>query len=188
MTRRLGLALGVSIVALLLLSAGAVAAAQSTSLQLTVAPAAKLEQGYLLTVRMRTADGRPVNEASVTFYELVDIFGARDMRIGDLTTDGQGQGTLPYLPAQLGSHQIVARFAGRDQAASAEARTTFEAQVAAAAYRAEAVPLSAFSNVVTAAVGLIVLSVWALIAFALISTARGVRRGARDLGPKGDLA
>jgi len=188
MTRRLGLAFVLSISATLLLATAAFAGPQSTSLELTATPAAKLEQGYLLTVRMRTADGRPVNEATVTFYELVDLFGARDMRIGDLTTDGQGQGTLQYLPAQLGSHQIVARFAGRDLAAPAEARTTFEAQVAAPTYRAETVPLSAFSNAVTVAVGLIVLSVWALIAFALVSTARGVRRGARDLGPKGDLA
>jgi len=41
---------------------------------------------------------------------------------------------------------------------------------------------------VTVAVGVIVLAVWAVIAFALVSTARGVRRGARDLGTKGDLA
>jgi hypothetical protein len=72
--------------------------------------------------------------------------------------------------------------------AAAEAETTFEASVAAPSYQPETVALSGFTQVVTVAVGIVVLTVWALIAFALISTARGVRRGARDLGPKGDLA
>jgi hypothetical protein len=187
MTRRIGLSLALSIIAMLLLATVALAAPQPTSVQLTAAAATKTEQGYVLAVRLRTADGKSVNEAGVRFYEVVDLLGAREMHIGDATTDGQGGGTLPYLPAQLGSHQIIARFAGRDQAAPAEGRTTFEATVAAPPYQAETIPLSGFSNVVTVGVGAIVLSVWALIAFALISTARGVRRGARDLG-KGDHA
>lgn len=188
MTRRIGLSLASSIVATLLLATAAVAAPQASVIQLTVAPAPKVDQGYALNVRVRTVDGKPVNEATIKYYEAVDLIGSREMFIGSVTTDGQGQGALLYLPAQLGSHQLIARFAGRDQVAPAEARTTFEALIAAPAYAPETVPLSGFNRVVTAAVGVVVLSVWALIAFAFISTARGVRRGARDLGTKGDLA
>ncbi len=181
MTRRIVAALALAVIGTLLLAGVALAAPQRASIELTVRVAAKVEQGYVLAVRVRSADGKPVNEAGIRFYETVDLFGAREMFIGTATTDGQGDGALPYLPAQPGSHPIIARFAGRDQVAAAEGRTTFEATVAAAAYRMEAVPLAAFSNVVTAVVGAIVLTVWALIAFAFISTARGVRRGARDL-------
>lgn len=188
MTRRIGLAFVLSLLAILLPATVALAAPQRTTVELAAAAAAKAEQGYLLTVRVRTADGRPVNEAELRFYEAVELFGARDMYIGSATTDGQGQGGLLYLPARLGSHQVIARFAGRDQAGPAEGRTTFEAVVAAASYETAVAPLSGFSKVVTAVVGAIVLSVWVLIAFALVSTARGVRRGARDLVSKGDHA
>jgi len=186
-TRRPGRTIAVAVIATMMLAGVASAAPQRATVELSVSPASKVEQGYALTVRVRSADGRPVNEANIRFYEVVELIGSRDMYIGDATTDGQGGGSLIYLPAKTGSHEIVARFAGRDQVAPAEGRTTFQATVAAPAYRPETVALSGFSNVVTIAVGTIVLSVWALIAFALISTARGVRRGARDLA-KGDHA
>jgi hypothetical protein len=188
MTRRIGLSLALSVIATLFLATIAAAAPQKAVIQLNIAAAARVDDGYVLSVRVRTEDGKPVNEAAVRYYEAVDLIGAREMYLGTTTTDGQGQGSFVYLPAQLGSHQIIARFAGRDQVSSAEAKTAFQALIAAPAYEVEAAPLSSFTQVVAIAVGVIVLSVWALIAFALISTARGVRRGARDLGPKGDLA
>ena len=188
MTRRIALTLASSLVATLLLATVSLAAPQKAAIQLTVAAAAKADEGYVLAVRVRTDDAKPVNEATIRYYEIVDLIGSREMLIGTVTTDGQGQGALVYLPAQLGSHQIVARFAGRDQIAPAEARMWFEAVVAAPAYEPGVVPLSGFTRVVAIVVDAIVLFVWALIAFAFTSTARGVRRGARDLGPKGDLA
>lgn len=185
--RRIGLAFVLAALATVFLGSAALAAPQRASIDVSVRPAAKAAQGYVVAVRVRTADGRPVNEAAVRLYEPVDLFGARQMFVGSLTTDGQGEGTLAYLPAQLGSHQVIAKFAGRDQVSSAEGRATFDATVAAPPYQTQAVPLAGFSRVVTAVVGAIVLGVWALIAFAFISTARGVRLGARDLG-KGEHA
>ena len=188
MIRRIGVALALSIIGTLLFAAVALGAVQRASIELSTRAAAKAEQGYVLTARARTADGKQINEAPIRFYETVDLFGAREMFLGSAVTDGQGVGVLVYLPAQLGSHEIIARYAGRDDVAPAEGRAAFEGTVAAAAYVAEVVPLADFSKVVTAVVGGIVLAVWALIAFAFISTARGVRSGARDLEPKGDHA
>lgn len=185
MTRRIVALLMLSLPASMLFATVAMAAPQRAFLELKASAAAKVEQGYVLAVRVRSADGRPVNEASVRFYEAVELFGEREMYIGSAMTDGQGEGALAYLPAEIGPHAVIARFAGRDQIAPAEGRTTFDARVAAPAYRIEAVPLSGFSRIVTIAVGAIVLSVWALIAFALISTARGIRKGARDLDTEG---
>ena len=185
MTRRIGVALALSIIGSLVFTAVALGAAQRASIELSTRAAAKAEEGYVLTARARTADGKQINQASIRFYEAVDLFGAREMFLGSAVTDGQGVGALAYLPARLGSHAIVARYAGRDDIAPAEGRATFEGTVAADGYMAEVVPLADFSKVVTAVVGGIVLFVWALIAFALVSTARGVRQGARDL-VKGD--
>ena len=187
MTRRIGVALALAVLGTLLLSGVALAAPQRATIEITARAAAKVDRGYVLAVRVRSADGKPVNEAAIRFYEAVDLFGVREMLIGTAMTDGQGDGALVYLPAQVGSHPIIARFAGRDQVAPAEGRITLEATVAAAAYQAQPVPLADFSRVVTGAVGAIVLVVWAFIVFAFISTARGVRSGARDL-EKGDHA
>lgn len=149
----------------------------------------KPEQGYVLAVHLSMPDGKPLNEATVRYYEVVDLFGQREMVIGESTTDGQGQSSLLYLPAQLGPHEVIARSVRRGSVTSGEARTTFEATVAAPLYRSEPAPLSALSSRLPYGAGALVLFVWALLAFALISTARGVLSGARDHAPKkGDIA
>lgn len=149
---------------------------------------AKLDQGYILDVRLHTSDNKPVNETAVRFYQVVDFFGQREEYLGTTVTDGQGGAAFAFLPATLGHTEIVARSAAKDHFAAAEGRTVFEATVAAPAYRPETVVLSGFTKVVTGGVGAVVLVVWLLIGFALITTARGVRRGARDLEAKGDHA
>lgn len=157
--------------------------------EITVAGAEKLESGYLLNVRLRGSDGRPINSATVRFYENVELFGAREMLIGSALTDGQGSAFIAYLPARLGPQDIIVRFSGRDHIAAAVSRHTFDATVAAAPYRQAVPPLAAFSANVPYGVGVVVLSVWLLIAFALFGTVRGVLQGARDQAiRKGDTA
>lgn len=148
--------------------------------EMTTSNAAKAEQGYVLTVKMRTSDGRPLNEATIRIYEMVDLFGKRDMLIATLKTDGQGAGSAIYLPATPGRHEIIVRFDGRGHVPAFETRHVLEATVAAPAYRSATPPLAEFSSRVPYGVGVVVLSVWALIAFALFGTALGIRRGARD--------
>lgn len=156
--------------------------------EVRVTPAEKLEQGYALSVRLRTTEGRPVNEATVRFYEIVELFGTRDMLVATATTDGQGNASTTYLPARTGPHKIVVRFPGREHVAPAETRLSFEATVAAPPYQQEPVPLTSFMATVPYGVGAIVLSVWTLIAFALFGTVIGVLRGTRDYTQKGDIA
>jgi hypothetical protein len=193
----------VAVAAALLLGLGNVALAHHVPalLEVRVTPNAKPQLGYVVTAHVHTADNRPVNETTVRFYEVVDFFGEREELLGSAITDGQGNASLPYQPAVTGSHQVIAHSLEsssfrieNDQVlydqhfGDAEGRTTFVATVIAAAYQPVTVPLADFSKVVTAVVGGVVLAVWALIAFAFFSTARGVRRGARDLGSKGDHA
>ncbi len=148
--------------------------------EVTISPAEKAEQGYVLTVKARTSDGRPLNDATVSFHETVELFGKREMLIATARTDGQGVGSAIYLPARTGTHEIILRSAGREHVAPLEARHSFEATVAAPPYRVRAPPLASFSAAVPYGVGVVVLAVWALIAFAFFGTALGIRRGARD--------
>lgn len=187
-TRRSALALGLFVA--LTAATGNVAAADHLRVvsEVTVTPSDKPAQGYVLAVRLRTSDGRPLNEATLSFYETVELFGRREMLVATARTDGQGIGSTTYLPARTGRHEIVMRFAGRDHVAPAEHRSSFEATVAARPYEPYAPPLGSFTAALPYGVGMLVLSVWALIAFALFGTARGVLRGARDHAAKGDTA
>jgi hypothetical protein len=159
-------------------SAAAAPAANAARVSLDVRVSDKPAQGYVLKVRLTTPDGRPYNEATVRFYETVQLFGTREMLIATARTDGQGNGSTSYLPARTGGHEIIARVEGRGSVGPAESRQTFEATVAAPGYRAPAPPLAAFSRGVPYGVAVVLLAVWALIAFAFFGTALGIRRGA----------
>ena len=179
-----------SLAALLLLANVAIAADPVRAICFVdVKPSAKLEQGYTINVRLLVTQTQPVAGAMVHLYEVVDLFGSKEMLIGMVTTDGQGQGSLNYLPAQRGAHEIVARFPGMPGYATTEGRTTFQAEIAAPPYVVEPAPLADFTSKVPYAVGALVLAVWALIAYVLIGTARGITSGARiKNNRKGNLA
>jgi len=161
-------------------SAPAALPPSNTSVNVAVQPAARTQQGYAIAATVRASDGKPMSEVTVRFYETVELFGSREMFIASALTDGRGDASIIYLPARTGEHELVVRFAGKNQQRPALGRTTFEASVAAPPYRQEPMPLSAFAAGVPYAVGLIVLAVWGLIAFALFGTARGVIGGARS--------
>ncbi len=166
-----------------------VAGPNAARLAVTATPAAKQTQGYVLAAHIAGPDGRALNETKVSYYETVDLLGTREMYIGEASTDSQGDATLYYLPARLGTHEIVARTGGKGQVTRNETRMTLDARVAAATYRSEPAPLSKFTDLIPYAVGALVLSVWALIAFAFLGTARGVFAGGRDrIQKKGDIA
>lgn len=185
---RLRLLLAATIASTFLLGNAALADHQRAICIVEARASTRLEQGYVLEARLVTADGRPVNEATVRFYEMVDFFGRREMLLGSAVTDGQGRVSFSYLPARIGSHEIVVKFSGRDHFGATTGRTTLLAEVAAEPYVVEPAPLAAFTGKVPFAAGSIVLGVWTLIAFALISTARGVIGGARTTIRKGDTA
>ena len=180
--KRIGLAIVAAGLATALSGGVALADHQRAVCEVSAVANTKVDLGYVLSVRLATTEGKPVNDAPVRFYESVELLGPREMLIASVVTDGQGRVSVAYLPARTGSHEIVVRFAGRDHLGAVEGRTTFEATVAAPPYREEPMPLAAFSARVPYAVGAIVLAVWSLIAFALFGTARGIFTGAHTDG------
>ena len=157
-------------------------------LKVAAVPLEKAERGYALSTTVVDPSGKPVDEVTVKFYELVELFGTREMFINAATTDGSGIAVISYLPANVGSHQIVARFSGKNKISAGEARMTFEAAVAAPRPAAERSQFFTFTDRVPYAAGLIVLVVWGLIGFALIATARGVMAGAHGSRGKEEIA
>jgi hypothetical protein len=155
--------------------------ADGARVAVTTRSATKVEQGYVIETRILSPDGKPVNEAVVRFYELVDFFGPREELIGSARTDGQGNAAITYLPASPGQSEIVVRFAGQGSLLPSVGTATFEATVAAPPYRSDQPGLLSFTRLVPYAAGAILLAVWGLIAFALFATARGiaVRAGPR---------
>lgn len=153
--------------------------ATAARLGVVAQPLEKAERGYALTTTVVAPDGKAVEDANVKFYDLVDLFGTREMFIGAATTDGRGVATIAYLPAQPGSHQLVVRFGGQGKATAGEGRMTLNATVSAPQQVTERNGFLTFSDRVPYAAGVIVLAVWGLIAFAFIATARGVIAGAR---------
>lgn len=155
---------------------------------LAVTTGAKPELGYILSASVTSPAGKAVSEATVRFYDVVDLFGQREELIGSGTTDGQGNVAISYLPAIIGTHQIVARFAGQGSLIASLGTTTFEAKVTAKPYTVDQPPLAGFSRAVPYVVGMLVLAVWGLIAFSLFGTARGVVATANSTRRKGETA
>ena len=162
--------------------------ASAARISAQTAPAEKTEQGYTLTATVRAPSGDPLADANVKFYELVDLFGTREMYIGTAVTDGRGAASITYLPAQTGTHKLVVRTAQNGKITPGEARLAFEASVAAPEHVVQRPALVQFADKVPYAAALIVLTVWALIGFALFATARGVIGGARGSSRKGEPA
>ena len=148
--------------------------ANGSAVVVTTQPAAKVETGYTISVKVTSPAGKPVSDATIRFYDVVELFGQREELIGTGLTDGQGVSVITYLPATKGAHQIVARFAGQGTLVPSLGVTTFDATVSAPQYKVDRPPLAIFSGYVPYAAGLVVLGVWILIALSLFGTARGV--------------
>lgn len=162
--------------------------ATAARLRVTAQPLPETQRGYGLAVTVVAPDGKALVDAPVRFFELVELFGSREMLLGTGITDGRGNASYAYLPARAGAHQIVVRSQSQGRVTAGEGRLTFEASVAEGPLPAEHSSFAAFSDRVPYAAGVIVLVVWGLIGFALLSTARGVIGDARTTSHKGETA
>lgn len=159
-------------------SSGPAAAAAKATTSVSITPDTRADRGYLVDARLVTKEGKPIANALVRFYDVVELLGPREMLIGAETTDGLGTVSMFYKPAQGGTHQIIARPANAELAAT-DGRTTFDATVVAPpAYARERLPLDRFSVNLPAAGQTILLVVWGTFAFVLIGSLIRIPRGA----------
>lgn len=141
------------------------------------------QESVVLSARV-LLDGRPLAGAKVTFYILTDVFGQRLMKVGEATADVSGTAAIIYQPTWDGDHTVVVRFAGTSELAPTQTSYHFQAAGSVSPYEPAKFGLEPVRRWLPAAVGLVVLAVWASLGYALASTALGIRAAAAGAAPQ----
>lgn len=137
-------------------------------------------QGHLtLAASLATAEGKPLSNRSIEFFQGVSLFGAREAYLGAAITDATGTAVIAFQPAQAGRHEITARFLGDDGYARAESSGAIEVREVAPPFRSRPLPFAGFAEWLPYALGALILAIWVVLASVFLRTAQGVRAAAR---------
>jgi len=161
------------------------AAATGTKLNLQSGPRVdengNIVKGQLiLTATLTTADGKPVSDQSIRFFEQVTFMGGpREALLGTATTDSTGVAAIQYQPAQKGTDQIVARFASSGDYQAAEAHLSLDVNEVVAPFTTQPVPFAAVGTGLSVAFALLVVGACAVLLGVFLRTVIGIRAAAR---------
>jgi hypothetical protein len=147
------------------LAGGAPTAAQSAAPTLKVNGATRTStRGVLaLSATLSRADGTPLPDQEVSFYQQVDLFGPRDALLGSAATDSGGVAVLLYQAATRGRQTIKATFGGSSGVGKAEASTAIDVRDVVDPYEPDAEPLASLRQWLPVALTSVVVAVWALV-------------------------
>ena len=169
------------------LAAGLASAAEvpkaGTVLKINEATTTKVKGQLVLSATLTTADGKPLSNRRVDFYQRVEMLGARDALLGSATTDSTGTASLAYQPAQAGKQTIKVLFAGAEGYAAAEASSQVEVTQVGTLYPEEPMPFGLIGAWLPYALGAAVLAVWIVLLSVLLNTALGIRGAASAAEP-----
>lgn len=141
---------------------------------------------YLVVATLTTADGKPLSNQSITFFEQQEFLGTmRQVGLGMATTDATGTAAVAYQPAQAGAHALAARFVGDAQVAAADANTTLTAARVVSPFPAQPAPLASVRHWLEIGVVLLVVAFWAFLAGMFLWTVGGIRSAARSAAAGG---
>ena len=164
---------------------GQSAKATGSALALQVSPRTddngKVVKGQLiLTATLTSADGKPITNQPITFYESVTFLGQpREALLGTATTDSTGVAGILYQPAQKGSNLILVRFAGSTAYQASQAQTNLDVDEVVSPFAVETVPLAAVGTGLTVAFAVLVVGAWAILLGVFLRTITGIRATAR---------
>lgn len=182
--RLLGLALAVGALLVLTTEAGASGAAAAPGpavLKISTAPSLdskghKIKGQLLIIATLTAADGNPLGNETVNFFEGMNFAGAnREAALGTAVTDSTGVAAIAYQPAQVGKHTLIARFAGGANAAKADVTSTFQVSEVVPPFPPAAVPLKFVRRWLSVAVVTAVVAVWLFLFGVLLRTVLGIR-------------
>jgi hypothetical protein len=172
-------------------SATQTAAAAPTELKLSGAP--RLDQRgnprkdqYLLTARLSTADGKPLNNRLLEFSQRVELIGARDSVIGTANTDSTGTANLVFLPAQGGSQSFAVWFKGSDGYASSQASAALDLGQVEPPFEPEPLPFGLMRQWLPIGLASLVAATWVVLIGTLAVAVRDIRRAGRLLPAGGN--
>jgi hypothetical protein len=168
------------LIALLIVGVAPVIAQSETSatpMRLTISDPARGARGHLtLRATLTTAEGKPLGDRQVTFYQQVDLFGTRDALIATGSTDSTGFAAVDYQPVENGTQTIKARFLGDGGAASIETSTTITVRDAVPVYTPDPLPLATVRQWLPVGLATLVLATWAVLLGVTLRTVLGIRR------------
>lgn len=160
--------------------------ASGTHLTLTSAPRVD-ESGnpligqFTLAATLTAADGKPVTDRPISFYEQVNFLGGeKEAYLGKGSTDSTGLTGIVYQPANKGADVIIARFGGDDTYASVQASTTLDVVQVTPPIATEPVPLATVGSWLNVTVAILVVAVWGILVGVLVRTTRGIRADGGD--------
>jgi hypothetical protein len=140
---------------------------------------AKAAGQYLLTATLTSADGKPLGNREVQYFETASLFGNRDAFVGVALTDTSGTAVLLYQPAATGGQQLKAQFAGDSQGAGSQAAFTLNVSSAVAPFQPAPLPLGGVASVLTVGVCTVAVTVWGVLLWVLLHSVASIRKAAR---------
>jgi len=171
-----------------ILNPATVGAAGATATALTLQAGPRTDENgnevkgqLVLTATLKTADGKPLSDRSVSFYEQVTFLGQpRQALLGTAITDSTGAAGIVYQPARKGKDAIIARFASSGGYQGAEAKMSLDVEQVVPAFAAEPVPLAGVGAGLAIAFAVLVVGVWAILLTVFLRTVIGIRVAARS--------
>jgi hypothetical protein len=151
------------------------------------AGATRVKGQVALSARLTTADGKPLTNQSVDFYQQVELFGPRLAYLGSATTDSSGAALVVVEPAEVGRQTIVVRFGGAEGYAASEASGSIEVATAVSPFEDEPLPLALVGEWLPYVLGAIVFATWVALLGVFSSTALGIRAAVPATQPSEQL-
>jgi hypothetical protein len=150
-------------------------AAQATKLHVTSQPMTDqngrpMPGRLLLISRLTTADGQPVSNQAVLFYQVVEFFGPRDADLGTATTDSTGTAVVVFQPAQPGSQTIKAYVVGSADYQAALTELTVTVATVVPPFESAPPPLALLRPWVPIGLGGLMLATWVTLLAVLVIT------------------
>ncbi len=134
----------------------------------------------VLVATLKRADGYPLSERQVSFFESVDLFGPARLTLGSATTSAVGVAPLVYETREAGEHKFTVLYSGDDTTEFALADITLDLQdLPALSPLEKPVGMENINYWAMLSVGGLVLVVWGLLAGVFFGTIAGIRRDSK---------
>ncbi|RJO61378.1 MAG: Ig-like domain repeat protein [Dehalococcoidia bacterium] len=138
------------------------------------------KESLVLLAKLKRADGYPLSQREILYFENTDLYGSARISIGSATTSAVGVAALKYETRQAGEHQFTALYGGDETTEFAIVNATLDLQNLPALDPLEKlVGMEKISYWSMLGVGVVVLVVWSLLAGVFFGTIAGIRKGSK---------
>lgn len=137
---------------------------------------------YLVIAVLTSANGQPVNDASVAFFEQATFMAdARAVTLGTAKTDGSGTAAVAFQPTQAEPYTLVAKYGGDTQYVASEGETSLQVQAAdlVATFPQQPAPLAPVQHWLVVIVEIFVLLFWIFLVWLFLWAVLGIWLTAR---------